>query len=107
MPSPPNLKPFLSPLPEVPPVVNVPLLCEIQFSSVTGPIGPVSVFVNRSHPSSILLCAIQRRKIFPVPVVSLQANPSAFSLVTSLLSYDSQSTMRLFDGHSSTVAVEE
>jgi hypothetical protein len=43
----------------------------------------------------------------PGPVVSLQANPSAFSLVTSLLSYDSHSRIRLLAGHSAVVAVEE
>src|SRR6185295_5987584 len=108
MSSPPNLKPLPSLAVVVPPVLRKPLLYDTQFSMVTGLIGPVSVLVNRSQPSSMLLWAMQPRKTLPGPVVSLHANPSASSpLSGSKLSNDVQLRMRLFAGHSLDGALDE
>ena len=63
-----------------------PLLKAIQFLNVTGPIGPESPFVYKSHPSSTLLKAIHPSKTLPTPVVNLQANPSLSSPNGSWLS---------------------
>src|SRR5262245_10231650 len=108
MSSPPSLNPLPSLLVVEPPFETAPLLNEMQFSMVTGLIGPVSVLVKRSQPSSTLWCAMQPLKTLPGPVVSLQANPSASSpLSGSKLSKESQLRIRLLAGHSLCGALDE
>src|SRR5215470_1098033 len=108
MSSPPSLKPLPSLLVVEPPLEVAPLLNEMQFSMVTGLIGPVSVLVKRSQPSSTLWCAMQPLKTLPGPVVSLQAKPSASSpLSGSKLSKESQLRIRLLAGHSLCGALDE
>src|SRR4029450_667809 len=99
MSSPPSLKPLRSPLPAWPPLLSVPLLYDSESSIVTGPIGPVSVLVNRSQPSSMLLWDTANRKTLPDPIVSFAAKPSASSPSESALSCDSALSTRLLAGH--------
>src|SRR5512138_2138663 len=47
----------------------------------------------------MLLCDTSYRNTLPVPEVSFEAKPSAFSPPESMLSCDSELTMRLLEGH--------
>ena len=85
IPSPPSLKPLPMEALLLLTFRVCPFINAIESKMVTLPLGPSSTLLNRSQPSSILWCEMQRINVLPSPIRILAANPSALICDLSIL----------------------